>query len=247
MKRKRKNQMIQLCNLYLGNTLNRLNMIIIILGSTLLAISIYFIADPWLNNDVYITSPINYHYAYVSQATLILELFNIVVLTALIINLGSQSSGMDLMFISYIKRRTLCLCKVIVISAIGLFLVLIEMLIVYLIMFIKFYKFEFSYLVFFKFLCIYLLFLFQALLGLAISSIHSSIFIPIGYLFLQIIYLVVFTNNEVVMDKIGYILPWISIDDKATIYMKNPITTGVWIISLIILYINIYNIKDIKN
>lgn len=245
--KKRRNQIIPLCNLYLGNTLNRLNMIIIILGSIILAVAIYFISDPWILNDVYITSPVSYHYAYISQATLVIELFNIVVLTALIINLCSQSSGMDLMFVSYIKRRTICICKVLVIGIIGLFLILIEMFIVYLIMFLKFYKFEFNYLTFINFLSLYLLFLFQTLLGLAISSIHSSIFIPIGYLFSQIIYLVVFTNNEIVMDKIGYILPWISIDDKAIIYMKNPLTTGVWIISLIFLYINIYNIKDIKN
>lgn len=245
MKRKKECSLIDLASLYLSYIFNKITLIIFLVSLIFIILSLLFLCNPFLEIEEYVLNPDSYHLNYFRQGLFILSIFNGIIVSTLVILLSIQSNSFDALFIGRMKRIRISLSKLIVIGVIFILLALFEFFILYLYPILIFpnYKIDFIDLR----VVYYLLFslLFSYTLSNLLCTLIPSIFIPMVLLFIDLVKGVLISSFKDLNYILSYILPILNYEN-GFITSNSMIVTALWISFFIILYILIYNIKDIK-
>ncbi len=245
--RKRKNKLWNLINLYFEFSFQKSTIIIGILSILIMIFGIYFVSNPWLIKSEYLEASKDYHFMFLSQSLLIIQIFNSIIVTTIVISLTIQSYAFDILFISYIPRKKICLSKIIVLYLLCLLLCGFEILLIYSIGFIRFSNFTFSYEVLNSYFFLFLSLLFECMVSLNISTIFPILFTPMVFLFVSLVLKIICNNFDIIYKGLSTAIPLVKINYMQIIFeIKNPVLTILWIILFALLYISIYEIKDIR-
>lgn len=242
---KKRRETSSLISLYFCLVFQKSTIFILFLGILLTATSLIIIANPFLDNTIYQESFSDIQKSYLTQSIFIIELFNSIILIALIIAININSSSFDFLFLSYISRTKICLSKIITIILIDFLITLINSIVLYAIPLILYDKFTFSTDLLILSCYLFLIFVFESSISLFFSTLIPSIFIPIIVSFISIIVRVLSMNFTKINKYINNYLPIIKIGKK--IACEAYISTLIWLFILFLLYICVYSIKDLKN
>lgn len=245
MKRKKECSLIDLATLYLSYIFNKITLIIFLVSLLFIILSLLFLCNPFLDLNEYIINPESYHQNYFHQGLFILSIFNGIIVSTLVILLSIQSNSFDSLFIGRMKRIRISLSKLIVISVIFLLLALFEFFILYLYPILIFPNYKIEYIDLRVIYYLLLSLLFSYTLSNLLSTIISSIFIPMVLLFIDLVKGVLISSFKDLNHVMSYILPILNYEN-GLVSSSSMIVTFLWISFFTILYILIYNIKDIK-
>lgn len=242
--KKRERQLLPLTSLYLCLISSKLTLIIFIIVFILSGLCLVFIANPTMDNMVYLASYNDIHMSYFNQSIFIIQLFNSVLLIAITLTLAINSNSFDSLFISYVKRTKIIVSKLLALLIIIAFIVILDSLILFLIPLILYqnYSLDLDSLRIISFLFMSLLF--EGALQLMFSTLIQSIFIPVVISFVAIVLRVMssnYTNLNKILCKYWPIIKIGNIVSFDSFYF-----ILIWSILLLILYFCIYSIKDLK-
>ena len=248
MKKERKYKNRFLIDLYLGHMLQKSTIIVFSISLIFILICSYLVTNPWLNKIDYIISPSDFHSLYMNQIVIIIQIFNCIITATLIINLTIQSASFDILYVSYISRRKLCICKLLSLILVLISLALIETIIIYFVGYLVYNKFYFNYEIIYSGIYILLSMLWNSLLSITLTTIIPIIFVPMAILLLNIIIIILANNIKTIGDGMSSIIPILNFSDNNNlIKMDNPLVIFTLILLLGFLYISIYEVKDLKN
>ena len=242
--KKRKKQLLSLTSLYLCLVSSKITLIIFIIGFILSGLFLTFIANPMMDNMVYLSNYNDIHNSYFNQSLFIIELFNSILLIAIIITLSINSNSFDSLFISYVKRNKIILSKLITLIIIILVIITFDSLILFSIPLILYQNYSLSIESLKIFLFLFLSLLFEAAIELMLTTLIQSIFIPIILSFISIVFRVMSTNYTNVNVILSKYWPIIKIGNMVSFDCLYIVI--IWTILLLILYFCIYSIKDLK-
>ena len=245
MKRKKECSLIDLATLYLSYIFNKITLIIFCIALLFIVLSLLFLANPFLDIEEYILNPEAFHQNYFKEGLFILEIFNGIIIATLVILLSIQSNSFDALFIGRMKRIRISLSKIIVISVILLFLSLFEFFILYLYPILIFRDYVIQIVDIRVIGYFYLSSLFTYTLSNLLCNLVQSIFIPMIVLFLDLVKGIIASSFKDMNYVLSYILPILNYE-KGSVYSESVFVSILWIGFFILLYIFIYNIKDIK-
>ena len=246
MKREKELRIKTLINLYFDYIIQKSTLIVLILSFALMT-GIFLLISKNLNVSSYIEQYNEIHILYIRQALLIIQIFNSVIITTFVIQLGIHSESFDVLFVSYISRKKICITKIIVLLIISFFIALFEMLIINIVGNISFNMYIISYKEILSSLYIFISIIFEGLIGIVICSIASNMFIPMSILFIFVIIKILCNNSIKFYNLISSIFPILGYNRANTGIESSPIYIGViWIILLGVLYNSIYSLKNLK-
>jgi len=242
----RKKRILTLVNLYLRYALQKVTIIILCISLILMLLMLILLSRPNLNYSDYLVNYKDIHNNYFSNSILIIQIFNSIISVTLIIMLMYLSNSFDILFISNIKRKDLCIVKIIVLTMIISILILFEVFILYLIPLTRYKLFKFNNKELFNIiLYLFISIMFEIMIESVCITFIPSIFIPMVIMFFSIV--IKFISNIISIYKSLFeiFVPIISFND-ITPYMKSSILSFIWIILFMFLYFSIYTFKDIK-
>lgn len=247
MKKNSKTKIGKLIYLYMCLIFQKTTIIILIISFILMLLGLILFSNPSQVQSDYILAANDIHKAFFQQGVLLTQIFNIIIIVSVVIVINITSNAFDLFFISSTSRYKICLAKFICMILFSLLITMVEMLLIYLIAFLRFNRLMFIKEMFISNIFIIITLVFDSLLSLCTSTLISSIFVPMMFLFISIIIKVIINNYNNVNDLISLFYPVIELNNKNVIEMENFYIIGVWIVLLLFLYISIYNVKEIKN
>ena len=232
--------------LYLNFILNKKTIIAILLSLSFLALSLFYISR--IDDEaIYLANLLNYHQSYFNLSLLIINILNGILISFLVINLSINSLNFDILFISYVKRYKLSLIKLITIFIILFIILCFEFGIMALISLINFKCYKLSNETILSFFYNYISIIFEALISIGLTEIFNVIITPLFILFLFLVIRILMNNYQKLKDLFFDYIPYIIYNSKKNIFeFGNSLISVIIILALIILYIQIYSIKDIK-
>lgn len=242
--KKRENSLLSLTSLYLCLISSKITLIIFIIGFILSGLFLVFIANPMMDNMVYLASFNDIHTKYFNQSIFIIELFNSILLIAIIITLSINSNSFDSLFISYVKRNKIILSKLLALITIILVIIIFDSLILFSIPLILYQNYSLSIESLKLILFLFISLLFEGSLEIMLTTLIQSIFVPIILSFLAIVLRVMSTNYTNLNKILSKYWPIIKIENIVTLDSLYFIL--IWSLLLLILYFCIYSIKDLK-
>lgn len=244
---KRKYKISNLISLYLNNIFQKPILIVFLISILLMSACVLIASNPWLDSLDYLKSSNDFHLMYFQQGILIIQIFNSVIVSSLVISIVIHSSGFDALFISYIPRRNICIVKLINISFIILILALYEMILfigVGLFVYPNFYP---NLMTFIGFLYLYITMMFEVIISILMTTLFPIVLVPMSILFIFLVLRLICNNYTIIMEYISNFIPLLRLNkDNLDFEMTNPILSVIWILLCFILYINVYSIKDLK-
>ena len=242
---KRKGNLRNLLILYLNYIFQKSTIIVFSVSLVLISISLLIISNPWIDFEAYKISPIDFHMNYFTQSLLVLEIFNTILVTTIVIILMLQSTSFDLLFLSHTKRSIVSLSKILSSLMVFLYLSIFEFIIMYLYPLIFYEEFKLEYKDLMTILILFLSMAFTYSISIVLTSIIPSIFLPMLVLFLSLIKSVLTSSFSSVKKVLVDILP-IAFFDDGVIKMNSTLPVFVFIIIFIMIQVTIYNIRDIR-
>lgn len=245
MKRKEKKKMLSMISLYLNYSFQKSTIIIFSISLILLVISLIFISNPSYDKERYLLDSEAFHNLYFTEGIFVLEIFNGILVTTLVILLFLQSNSFDSLFLANTKRSTLVLSKVIASILFFLLLSLFEFVLLYGIPLFLYpdYALKIENLLSILYFFSSMTFLFS--ISIVLTILIPNIFSSMSILFLSIVKNMVATSNTFFKDFLKEIVPILIMNDgvieMASIYIV-PIFSALFIF----IYYSIYNIKDIR-
>ena len=96
------------------------------------------IANPSLSDTDYLLGFKDIHNAYFEQSLFVIQVFNSIIVTTVVITIIINSISFDSLFVSYVPRYIICISKLCAILIIIFGIILFEVIIVYLIPLLKY-------------------------------------------------------------------------------------------------------------
>lgn len=243
---KNKNYKISsLVSLYLNYIFQKTTLIILSISLLLMAIILIILSNPSIDNINYLFSYKDIHKAFFEQAIFVINIFNGIIVTTIVISLIINSISFDNLFVSYVPRYIICISKIITAIIILALVVLFEVIILFLIPLINYdlYNLSFS-----EIKALFLIFeeaLFELMLEITLTTIVSTLFVPMAVLFLFLIINIIIQSVPKSNNIIGSFIPILEASSEGLI--ASGIIVGIiWIILLSFLYFSVYNVKDLK-
>ena len=235
-----------LFSLYGSFILNLKTIIAIFISLSILALALYYLSRI---DDMksYMANPLIYHESYFNLSILIINLLNGILIAFFALNISINSLSFDILFIPYVRRGRLSIIKLLTIFIILFILLTLEFIIISLIALFQFkcYKMDYNFVI--SFYYSYISIIFEALVSIALTEIFNVIITPLFVLFLFLIIRILMNNYNNIKDLFYDYIPYLIYNAKDNLFeFGNSIVSITLIISLIIIYIQIYSIKDIK-
>lgn len=242
---RRRKKLGNLLTLYLNFVFQKSTIILFSISLLLMTLALFFIANPWLDIEKYKLEPMAFHLNYFQEALLVLEIFNTILVTTVVIVLILNSISFDSLFISYTKREVIAFAKVLSSFILFLLLSLFEFIILYLYPLLIYpdFKIEIRDL-----LTIGILFLsmgFTYSISLVVTTLIQTIFPPMLILFISLIKSVLVSSFSSVKNVLKELIP-IPLFQDGYVIMNSIFVIPVFLFIFILIYIFLYNIKDIK-
>ena len=243
---KKKNYKItSLISLYLNYIFQKTTLIVLLISLFLMVTILVVIANPSLSDTDYLLGFKDIHNAYFEQSLFVIQVFNSIIVTTVVITIIINSISFDSLFVSYVPRYIICISKLCAILIIIFGIILFEVMIVYLIPLLKYDLYRTSIENFSLLGYLLLTTFFELMLEVFLSTLIPTIFVPMSFLFIFIVMKAIMHSLNRVKDIISSFIPVIETSDS--IYTSNGILVGmIWIILLSFLYFSIYNVKDLK-
>ncbi len=243
---KKKNYKItSLISLYLNYIFQKTTLIVLLISLFLMVTILVVIANPSLSDTDYLLGFKDIHNAYFEQSLFVIQVFNSIIVTTVVITIIINSISFDSLFVSYVPRYIICISKLCAILIIIFGIILFEVMIVYLIPLLKYDLYKTSIENFSLLGYLLLTTFFELMLEVFLSTLIPTIFVPMSFLFIFIVMKAIMHSLNRVKDIISSFIPVIETSDS--IYTSNGILVGmIWIILLSFLYFSIYNVKDLK-
>ncbi len=225
----------------------KITWIVFILCSVLMVGSIIFASNPFAESLDYLANPQDFHLMYFQQTMLLVQIFNSIMSTTLVIVMIHHSLSYDKIFISYIRREKICGVKFLLVFLILFYICFFEMIVVMGVGMIRFSKWILTPQEILSFFYLFLVLMFDTMVNMVLSSLANTIFIPMGVLMVQVIIKVLCNNSSLFLNTLGGFIPILNYQSQETILrLSHPVLSGVWILLLFCLFYSIYNIKDLK-
>lgn len=235
----------KLLKLYFAFLFQKVTIIILTLSFLLMITILVLIATSNYEYIYYLKNYQEIHDSYISQAILIVMLFNTIIASSMVISLYVNSISFDQLFISQIKRRTLSLSKASVLFIVLFLIVILELFIAYLIPILRFPYFKISAEIFVLPFIFILPLLLEVIVLMVITVFIPNVFLTMTVSFLSIAHKVISMNFSEINSIAKYIIPSVSTNGNLisidAIYM-----IPIWGILFLVLYFKIYEIKDLK-
>ncbi len=233
-----------LISLNLAFIIQKTTIIIYLIGIILTGLCLFFIANPFMDPYTYLANSNDIHISYFNQSLFILELFNSIIIIAIIININISSNSFDSLFISYTPRGKIIISKIISLALINLIIVIIDSLILFGIPLILYSNYVLSFESLKIILFLYIIIFFESSIAMMLSGIIQSLFVPILVSFTAIVFRVMCMNFTIISNTLKSYLPIIKI--STTVTCDAFIPAIIWSILTLIIYYSIYSIKDIR-
>jgi len=244
--RKRSYNYLALFNLYLANIFQKSTFIVLFISLIAMVIGVYFSSNPYFELIDYLKNENEFHYLYYHQGLMIIEIFNAIIIATLTIRLIVSSKSFDSLFISYIGKRRLSIIKLLVAILIIFMITIFECIIINVIGLIRYKNYKLDINGFISFLYLFLLILFELIISFSVTELINNIFSPMIILFISVIYKIIVSNYNVIKDYTKLFIPNLSFDYKTMcLTINNPLILGIWILSFVFIYMEIYSIKDL--
>ena len=243
---KNKYNIKSLINLYISYIFQKGTIIILIGSLLLMTLFLVIVSNPWLPNTDYLLSYKDIHRGYLEQGIFIIQVFNSVIISAIVIQIIINSNSFDTLFISYIPRKNIVIVKLLSLLIILLALILFEVLILFIIPLFRYsmYKMEIENIIIIPYLLICITF--ELSISILLSIIFQSIFIPMTVLFTSVIIKVI-SSIKGIKEIFSYFIPIIYIDNmNSKLDIKAMLVGIVLSILFLFIYYRIYKYKDIK-
>ncbi len=243
---KNKYNIKSLINLYISYIFQKGTIIILIGSLLLMTLFLIIVSNPWLPNTDYLLSYKDIHRGYLEQGIFIIQVFNSVIISAIVIQIIINSNSFDTLFISYIPRKNIVIVKLLSLLIILLALILFEVLILFIIPLFRYslYKMEIENIIIIPYLLICIIF--ELSISILLSIIFQSIFIPMTVLFTSVIIKVI-SSIKGIKEIFSYFIPIIYIDNmNSKLDIKAMLVGIVLSILFLFIYYRIYKYKDIK-
>ena len=245
-KEEKRNNLKALFNLYLNYILNKKTLIAILLSLIFLSTILFFISRIEDVTD-YLINPLRYHQSYFNLALLIINMLNGIIIAFLVLNLSINSLSFDVLFIPYVKRMKLSIIKLIVIFVILFILLTFEFSIIMLIALINFKNYKITNELTLSFYYNYISLIFEALVSIGLTEIFNIIITPLFIVFAFMVIRILMNNFNNIKDILFDYIPYLIYNSKKNIFeFGNSLISIALIVAMIILYVEIYSIKDIK-
>lgn len=247
MKEKEKLKNNSLLNLYFSYLFQKGTIIVIGLCLLFTFGFIFLCTNPQASNDEYLEASNEFHKIYFSQSLLIIMIQNSIIISSFVLQLTIFSSGFDCLFLSHVSRRKICFFKLLCISISLLILCIIEALMIISIGILRFPLLKLTYIHFVNFWYIYVGMIFEAMFSIFLITLIPVILTPLSVVLLSIVVKILCNNMENLVEKLSLVIPIVELDSKSLVYTANNILLSIlWIFLLGILYISVYNVKDLK-
>ncbi|MBE6137579.1 MAG: hypothetical protein E7176_04205 [Erysipelotrichaceae bacterium] len=247
MLRKEKYKYSGLQAIYFNYIFQKSIFVVFLISIILMSIFVVLSSNPWLDRLDYIKYPNDFHLMYFTQASLIIQIFNSIIVATLVISTVIQANSFDTLFLSYIPRKKIALYKILNVSIILFLLCLYELVLfigVGMLVYPSFVPIAMSYI---GFMNIIVVMMFEFSVCIVFTTILPIVFIPMCSLFIFIVIKLLSNNYRMVMDIISKIMPVVKLNSSSmTFETSNPILSIIWVLLLIVIYVNIYSLKDIK-
>ncbi len=246
MEKKKNYRMTSLVSLYLNYIFQKTTLIILLISLLLMVTILIIIANPSLSQTDYLMGYKDIHNSYFEQALFVIQVFNSIIVTTVVITVIINSISFDSLFVSYVPRYVICIAKILAITIIIFGITLFEVAIVYLVPLLKYdlYKTNIGDLK----LILYLLLttFFELMVEICVSTIIPVIFVPMSFLFVFVILKSLMHSMNKFKNIISSFIP--VIETSNSIYSLSGLLVGIiWILILSFMYFSIYNVKDLKN
>ena len=246
-KKEKKTNLLSLCNLYLSFILQKSTIIILLIILIILGISLYFVSNPNFIISDYLKSKNDFHEAYFSLSIFIVQILNSIIIVSLCYNICIKSPSFDIIFISYNSRKKISIAKIIPSIFILFTLLLIEMIIIISIPLFFYPSFKISINLLLSFIYLYIIMLLEFFISITLTTLISIIFTPMAILFIEITIKILFNNIEAFKNNLKDFIPYLSYDKEFNLLKINsPVIIVLWIVLGMLLYIQIYSIKELK-
>ena len=242
---KNKYNIKSLINLYISYIFQKGTIIILIGSLLLMTLFLVIVSNPWLPNTDYLLSYKDIHRGYLEQGIFIIQVFNSVIISAIVIQIIINSNSFDTLFISYIPRKNIVIVKLLSLLIILLALILFEVLILFIIPLFRYsmYKMEIENIIIIPYLLICITF--ELSISILLSIIFQSIFIPMTVLFTSVIIKVI-SSIKGIKEILSYFIPIIYIDNMNSKLDIKAMLVGILLsILFLFIYYRIYKYKDI--
>jgi len=247
MKEKRRYRNSGLIPIYFNNIFQKSTIIVFLISIGLMSISMVIAANPWLNQSDYLKYSNDFHLMYFEQGALLIQIFNSIIVSSLVISIVIQSNSFDTLFLSYISRSKICLIKFVNAAIILFILCLYEMTLFIGIGLLMYSNFIVEVTTLIGFLYLYIAMLFEMIIGILLTTILPIVLVPMCILFIFLVLKLICNNYDIIMEYITNVIPAISLNrDSLSFEMTNPLLSIIWVILCFVIYSNIYNIKDLK-
>ena len=246
MEKKKNYKITSLISLYLNYIFQKTTLIVLGISLLLMITILVIIANPSLSDADYLLGYKDIHNSYFEQALFVIQVFNSVIVTTVVITIIINSISFDSLFVSYVPRYVICIAKIFAITIIILAINLFEVMVIYLIPLLKYdlYKPNISDLTLILYL--FLTTFFELMLEVSLSTLIPIIFVPMSFWFIIIVMKSIMHSMNKVKNIISAFIP--VIETSGSTFSTNGILVGIiWIIVLAFMYFSIYNVKDLKN
>ena len=241
----KKNNIKRLVILYLNYAFSKPNIIIFLISLLSMALLLVLISNPWQENIDYLVVYKDSHDNYLTLSLFVIQAFNSVMIASITISIIITSVSFDFLFISYVKRKEICVSKIISILIIVLFLSIFEFTILELVGIFRFSLFKFDYIDLLLILYLFLVSVFEGAISFLLSTLFKQVFVPLTIVFLSITFKIISTSVKDFKYMISYISPFINVKNQA--FSCDGLIQGVVVtFILFILYSSLYNVKDLK-
>ena len=112
MKKRKGKQLVSLISLYLNYAFQKSTVIIFSISLVLMVLALVFIANPKFDLELYMINPSTFHESYFTKSIFVLNVFNGILISTIVILLFLLSNSFDSLFLSHIKRSFLITSKI---------------------------------------------------------------------------------------------------------------------------------------
>ncbi len=234
----------KLTRLYLGFLFQKITIFIFILFLLSIFFILLYMSKLDLKNEDYVFISKYIHKNYFDQAIFILELFNSIIIATIVISLVINANSFDSLFISYTSRFKICISKFLAILLVLFLLMIYEFIILIVIPLFRYsyFKIELSHIIIFLDLISYSLI--EIIITMLVTTLFPYVITPMFFVFISIVFKLICSNNSNFNDYASKLLPLAKVDFSG-ISSLGLYLAPLWIILLFLVYISVYNVKDL--
>lgn len=244
MKKEKNHNMAKLIELYINYIFQKATIIVLIISIIFISLILFLISDPSLDLYFYQEAANEIHDNYFKQGLFIISLFNGIINVAMIITITTNSESFDKLFISYTSRRRICIAKILSYLISIIFIISLEVLILYIIPLLFYPKFVIDLEIFKTIGLLSIELMLECSVALLFVTIVSNIFVPMLVMFVFTTIRIISNNYSNILTEINNILPIIEYKD-GSIFMESIYYVPIYIILFLIIYNLIYEVKDL--